>query len=275
MPPASRSRASTRGGKSSRRSQRLEQRLKLLGLDRLDMKVLVLRIGPTNRFGEVRGVRGRDFDAGFAREDLDLADRALRHVAATAQERDQPFGIGVLRATNVDREPHAVAGGLLRARLARQPLAIAVRTVRAFGCGFGGRYGATRGTTIVLDGDRPRHGRFAMMNGSRATLVVGSDGLDGTTLGRLAEVTLDGSYVTLDGSRVGPIDRTRERTRQVARPLGALIVAPHVAHRRRHCQLFARGPRLATDPNERGDELAGRHVLQQGRRDLCLLYTSD
>jgi hypothetical protein len=52
--------------------------------DRLDVDVAVLVVGAADRRGEViRGIR-RDLDPGLAHQHLDLADRALRDVAAPA-----------------------------------------------------------------------------------------------------------------------------------------------------------------------------------------------
>src|SRR5690606_18281223 len=73
----------------------------MVTIDRLDVDARILRIGAAHRLGEPRRGVARDLDAGLAREDLDLADRLLRHVAAAAQQRDQPLRIGVLRAADV------------------------------------------------------------------------------------------------------------------------------------------------------------------------------
>src|SRR4051794_13239028 len=99
------------------------------------MNVAVFFVGTLHGNGERLGDIACDLDARLAREDLDLADRLLRDVAAATQERHEPLRIGVLRAPDVDREPRGarvVEGALLRAaRLRRADRAfVAVRLAR-------------------------------------------------------------------------------------------------------------------------------------------------
>src|SRR5215510_11857722 len=78
-------------------------------VERLDVDVAILGVGLADGGGEALADVVRDLDAGLAREDPDVADRVLGDAAAPAQERDQPFRIGVLRAADVDREPDELA----------------------------------------------------------------------------------------------------------------------------------------------------------------------
>src|SRR5216117_3824159 len=76
------------------------------GFEWLDVNIAILAIVLSNRCRKALADVERDLDAGLAGEDLEGTDFALRDPAASAQERDQPLGICVLRSTDVDREPH-------------------------------------------------------------------------------------------------------------------------------------------------------------------------
>src|SRR5688572_2654978 len=102
----------------------------LLRVDGLDVDVLVFVVRTPDGLCEVfRSVRC-DLDARLAHQDLDLADRALRDVAAAAQQWDEPLRVGVLRAADVDGEPHAT-GILATAELATARVAVRAATFAA------------------------------------------------------------------------------------------------------------------------------------------------
>src|SRR3569832_2191249 len=174
----------TRGGKSSARFRTAERGALRFGLDGLDVKVLVLRIGPPDRRRKMIRVVRRDLDAGLAREDLDLADRPLRHIAAPAQERDQPLRIGVLRPADVHREPHAtLASRLLRARLARRPRTLRLALARLV------LNGAARARSSLLWcrallAARPHRLRHRQLLGSRPRFAAQADERGGEIAGR-------------------------------------------------------------------------------------------
>src|SRR5690606_23767692 len=76
---------------------------------------LFLALG--RRRAEGVGVAQGDLEAGLFREGADRADLLLGHAADAADQRDQPFGVGVAVAADVQAEP----GHLVRLQAVARP----------------------------------------------------------------------------------------------------------------------------------------------------------
>src|SRR6185295_7529228 len=92
------------------RARRAARALDSQVVERLDVDVSILGVRNPDSGREPLAHVVSDLDPGLTRQDLDLADLALRDPTSPAQQRDQPLRISVLRATDVDREPHELAG---------------------------------------------------------------------------------------------------------------------------------------------------------------------
>ena len=66
--------------------------------------------------GEACGGIGCHLELRLARQDADAPDLLARHVAAAAQEGQQPFRVGPPVAPDIHAEPHAFLRAAARAR---------------------------------------------------------------------------------------------------------------------------------------------------------------
>ena len=68
----------------------------------------ILIRGAPHGFGETVGDGDGDVEQGFGRADADRAYFVLRHMAAAAEQRQDPARVGVLATADVEAEPDAV-----------------------------------------------------------------------------------------------------------------------------------------------------------------------
>src|SRR5690606_37547856 len=80
------------------------------------------RRGLTHRLGETVGDLAYDLELGLAVEDADRADLPLGHMAQPADQRDQPFRVGIGLAAHRHAEPGHLTLGPVVATLAGRVL---------------------------------------------------------------------------------------------------------------------------------------------------------
>ena len=96
-------------------------------LDGLNIDLILAVAGPPHSVEEARGERARHLEQRFVGGNADRTDLAAADVAPSAQQRENPTGVGVLAAADVEAKPCALleAGpdpaGWAPSRVSRRP----------------------------------------------------------------------------------------------------------------------------------------------------------